>query len=124
MLSAELDHSARSKVTPALFGYSATALLLPVLAAVGDPPGGLVWAIPAAVLASVGGAVVVGGRGRGAVSAWIGGALVFAAAWLIPQTGQPWVICVLGLIIGIGFGLAAPATSGLRDAWAIAFGLL
>jgi len=121
MLTAQLDQSHHTRLSRALFGYSVTALLLPVLAAVGDAPGGLAWAIPLAVLSAALAAALVAGRVARPPYAWVGGAIVFAAAWLIPQTGQPWVVCVLGLIIGMGFGLAAPAPSALRDRWAIAF---
>ena len=124
MLTAELDQSMRSRLTGALFGYSLTALLLPVLAAVGDPPAGLAWAIPVALLSGAAGAALGMTRPARPVYAWLGATAVFVAAWLIPQTGQPWVICVLGLIIGMGFGLAAPPPSALREGWAVAFGAL
>jgi peptidoglycan/xylan/chitin deacetylase (PgdA/CDA1 family) len=79
------------------------------------------WAAPAAVLIAIGGATLVSSRIRPPTFPALGGLLTFVAAWLIPQTGQTWVICLLGLIIGMGFGLAAPAPSELLNRWAGTF---
>jgi peptidoglycan/xylan/chitin deacetylase (PgdA/CDA1 family) len=110
--------SQRSRLVQALGGYALAALLLPALAPIGDAPSGVAWAAPAAVLVAVGSAALVAGRVPRPTFAWLGGIVSFVAAWLIPQTGQPWVLCLLGAIIGMGFGLAAPPPSELRHRWA------
>jgi peptidoglycan/xylan/chitin deacetylase (PgdA/CDA1 family) len=121
MLAVNAGESQRPGVGPALAGYSLAALLLPALAAIGDAPSGVAWAAPAAVLIAAGAATLVDSRIPPPTFTWLGGLLTFVAAWLIPQTGQTWVICLLGLIIGMGFGLAAPRPSELRNRWAGAF---
>jgi peptidoglycan-N-acetylglucosamine deacetylase len=121
MLTASTGESQHSSVAQALGGYSLAALLLPALAAIGDAPSGVAWAAPAAVLVAIGAATLVGSRIPPPTFPPLGGLLTFVGAWLIPQTGQTWVICLLALIIGMGFGLAAPAPSELLNRWAGTF---
>jgi peptidoglycan/xylan/chitin deacetylase (PgdA/CDA1 family) len=121
MLTVSAGESQHSRRAQALAGYSLAALLLPALAAIGDAPSGVAWAAPAAVLIAVIAAILVGSRIPLPTFTWLGGLLTFGAAWLIPQTGQAWVVCLLGLIIGMGFGLAAPPPSELRNRWAGTF---
>src|SRR2546425_1278777 len=106
MVNVSAGESQHSRRAQALAGYSLAALLLPALAAIGDAPSGAAWAAPAAVLIAVIVATLVGSRIPPPTFTWLGGLLTFVAAWLIPQTGQTWVVCLLGLIIGMGFGLA------------------
>lgn len=124
MLTVSAGKSQHSSAAHALAGYSLAALLLPALAAVGDAPSGVAWAAPAAVLIALGAATLIKSRISAPTFTWLGGLLTFVAAWLIPQTGQTWVICLLGLIIGMGFGLAAPAPSELLNRWAGTFGAI
>jgi peptidoglycan/xylan/chitin deacetylase (PgdA/CDA1 family) len=121
MLTVSAGESQHSSVARALGGYSLAALFLPALAAIGDAPSGVAWAAPAAVLIAIGAATLVSSRIPPSTFPPLGGLLTFVAAWLIPQTGQTWVICLLGSIIGMGFGLAAPAPSELLSRWAGTF---
>src|SRR6267378_4151595 len=105
MLTVNVAESQRARLVQALAGYALAALLLPTLALVGDAPSGAAWAAPAAVLIAAGAATLVGSRVPRPTSTFIAALTVFSAAWLIPQTGQGWVICLLGVVIGMGFGL-------------------
>jgi peptidoglycan/xylan/chitin deacetylase (PgdA/CDA1 family) len=121
MLTVAVAESKRSKVVGAIGGYSVAALLLPALIVIGDAPSGSAWAAPVGVLIAGGLALLVASRVPRSTFAWLGGLVVFTAAWLIPQTGQAWVTCFLALIIGVGFGLAAPAPSALGNRWSVRF---
>ena len=121
MLTVSVAEAQRAMRVRALGGYALAAIFLPALAAIGNSPSGVAWAAPAAVLAAAGTATLIAGRVPGPTFAWLGGLITFVAAWLLPQTGQTWVICVLGIVIGMGFGLASPPPSELRNRWAAAF---
>jgi peptidoglycan/xylan/chitin deacetylase (PgdA/CDA1 family) len=107
--------SAQSALLRALAAYSLGALLLPALAIVEDTSSGTVLAAFAGVMFATVVAALIGSRVSQARFAWLGGLVVFTAAWLIPQTSQAGITLVLGLIIGLGLGLAAPDTAQLRD---------
>jgi peptidoglycan/xylan/chitin deacetylase (PgdA/CDA1 family) len=109
-----LAESQRSRLVRSLGGYALAALLLPALAAAGDAPSGVAWAAPASVLLAIGAAALVVSRVPGPTFAGLGAFVSFVAAWLVPQTGQSWVVCLLAVIVGMGFGLAAPRPSELR----------
>ena len=117
----EAAEQAQSVLLRALAGYCLAALFLPSLALVADASGGSPWAAPIAVMIAVGVALLVASRISQSALAWLGGLVVFAAAWLIPQTSQAWVTCFLGLIIGLGFGMVAPPPYLLRSRWAPKF---
>ncbi len=121
MLTATAAQAKREKPLHAFGGYALAALLLPILALVGDSPRGASWAAPVAVLIAVVAAAAVDSRVPRPTFSWLGGLLTFVAAWLIPQTGQSWVVCFLGLIIGMGFGLAAPPSFELHNRRAATF---
>jgi len=111
----EAAEPAQSVLLRALAGYCLAALFLPSLALVADASGGSPWAAPVAVMIAVGVALLVASRISQPALAWLGGLVVFTAAWLIPQTSQAWVTCFLGLIIGLGFGLVAPPPYLIRS---------
>src|SRR5689334_7646551 len=115
MLTVSAARAQHEKLLRALGGYAAGALLLPILALVGDAPSGASWAAPAAVLIAALVAVAVDSRVPRPTFTWLGALVTFVAAWLIPQTGQGWVVCFLGVIIGMGFGLAAPSSFELLN---------
>ena len=104
----------------ALRGYAQAALLLPTVAIAEHTSSFLAGVI--AVMIATGLATLLAKRVSQPAFASVGGLVVFTAAWLMPETRQGGITLLLGLIIGLGAGLAAPApTALLRDRWATLF---
>jgi peptidoglycan/xylan/chitin deacetylase (PgdA/CDA1 family) len=103
------------RLSRVLGGYALAAALLPLAQIVGRPATGWTWAPPVAVLLALATAALVWRSIPRPTLGWLGGAIVLAAAWLIPQASAGPSTLDLGVVIGLGLGLATPPAWKLRS---------